>query len=116
MSLTSLPLGVAGVLESGGSRSMHHCLRFEEPLEIPTDREPQRISYLGWQSTGSTYHLSGETCPPSSKDYHSGSCRHLSQDQHSVPARSLPGGYRRLIILLCFPVPGPSLQIFNKSN
>ncbi|MED6259393.1 hypothetical protein ATANTOWER_022028 [Ataeniobius toweri] len=52
---------------------------------------------LAGSPTGSEYRFSCEPCPPSSKDYLPGSCRHLTLDQHSVLTRSLPGGYRRPI-------------------
>ncbi|MED6275884.1 hypothetical protein CHARACLAT_031206, partial [Characodon lateralis] len=64
--------------------------------------------------TGSEYRFSCEPCPPSSKDYLPGSCRHLTLDQHSVPTRSLPGGYRHPIIQPGFLVTGPSFQSLNK--
>ncbi|MEQ2285228.1 hypothetical protein AMECASPLE_029677 [Ameca splendens] len=69
---------------------------------------------LAGSPTGSEYRFSCEPCPPSSKDYLPGSCRHLTLDQHSVPTRSLPGGYRRPIIQLGFLVTGPSFQSLNK--
>ncbi|MEQ2242322.1 hypothetical protein ILYODFUR_034728 [Ilyodon furcidens] len=94
---------------------MHHYLGFEESLESPTDREPHRTSYLDWQPDRiRVQSFSCEPCPPSSKDYLSGSCRHLTLNQHSVPTHSLPGRYQRPIIQPGFLVTGPSFQSLNK--
>ncbi|MED6288638.1 hypothetical protein CHARACLAT_028638 [Characodon lateralis] len=63
---------------------------------------PRTVNLIGHLTlagslNGSEYRFSCEPCPPSSKDYLPGSCQHLTLDQHSVPTRSLPGGYRRSI-------------------